>query len=359
MRDLIAMGYLTDYRIFAPPSDIDLSNVTVGASGDYSPEKLKKAARKSHIVGDVVLHYLRLAPGKLGVTFATDVETATDIKNMYVARGVPAEVVSAKTPDKIRTEVIRRFRNREIMQLVNVDLFGEGFDLPAIEVVSMARPTQSYGLYAQQFGRALRIMDGKDVAIIIDHVGNVVRHGLPDKERVWSLDSREKTPRYKKDDDDIPLRYCTECTSPYERIFTTCPYCGTPFVPAGRGKPEYVDGDLLELDPQVLAEMRGEIRRIDEDPMVVANQLRRMGKPEAACRGAAKNHKIRQDHQAALRESIAWWAAYQREMNRGDSESYRRFYFNFGIDVLSAQALGKTEALALADKVNGYLSRIQ
>ena len=33
------------------------------------------------------------------------------------------------------------------MQLVNVDILGEGVDVPAIEVVSMARPTESYALY--------------------------------------------------------------------------------------------------------------------------------------------------------------------------------------------------------------------
>lgn len=82
---------------------------------------------------------------------------------------------------KILAAILRRFKARELTVLVNVDLFGEGFDLPATEVVSMARPTMSYALYVQQFSLALRLMDGKTEAIIIDHVGNVRRHGLPDK----------------------------------------------------------------------------------------------------------------------------------------------------------------------------------
>jgi len=147
MRDLINQGYLTDYRVFAPPSDLDLSQVTTSADGDYNKAKLKAAVRKSHVIGDVVTHYLRIAPNKLGITFATDVETATDIAAQFNAQGVPAAVVSAKTSDADRVAILRRFKNRELLQLVNVDLFGEGFDLPAIEVVSMARPTQSYGFY--------------------------------------------------------------------------------------------------------------------------------------------------------------------------------------------------------------------
>ena len=165
----------------------------------------------------MVDHYLRIAKGKLGVTFAVDVEAAGDIATAFKKAGVPAEIVTAKTPDTLRASILRRFRNRELLQLVNVDLFGEGFDLPAIEVVSMARPTQSFSLFAQQFGRALRPMDGKEHAIIIDHVGNVHRHGLPDAPRDWSLDRRERRSS-KNVDIVIPTRTCPECAGAYERI---------------------------------------------------------------------------------------------------------------------------------------------
>lgn len=358
MRDLIKDGYLTDYRIFAPPSDLDLSEVNTTATGDYNQQKLKKAVQQSHLVGDVVSHYKRIAPGKLGVTFATDVETATEISVRFNQAGVPAEVVSAKTPDSTRNEIIRRFRARQILQLVNVDLFGEGFDLPAIEVVSMARPTQSYSLYVQQFGRALRTMEGKDVAIIIDHAGNVVRHGLPDREREWTLDAGAKSPRSKNPDEDIPLRYCVECTQPYERYHKYCPHCGHYPEPAGRDKPEYVDGDLMELSPEVLEEMRLAVATADEDPLAVANRMRFAGAPEPAWRSAFKKITNRQEAQTALRESIGWWAAIQNRRGFNDNQSYRKFYHMFGIDVLSAQSLGRPEALELANKVNNYLERL-
>jgi superfamily II DNA or RNA helicase len=76
MRDLIRQGYLTDYKVFAPPSDLDLTKVPVTASGDYSPERLRAVRHESKITGDVVKHYLRIAPGKLGVTFDVDVESS-------------------------------------------------------------------------------------------------------------------------------------------------------------------------------------------------------------------------------------------------------------------------------------------
>ena len=357
MRELIDAGFLTDYRIFAPPSDVDYSHVEIGSTGDLKFKQLKSAVKESHLVGDVVEHYKRLAMGKLGITFATDVETATDIATQFNAAGVPAEVISAKTPSKIRAEIIRRFKARDLLQLVNVDLFGEGFDLPAIEVVSMARRTLSYSLFSQQFGRALRPMPGKEWATIIDHAGNVRLHGLPDKERIWSLDSREKRPACKNPDDDIPLRYCIECTQPYERILVACPWCGHFPVPVQRDGPEHVDGDLHELTPDVLAAMRSDVDAANESPTAVANRMRYAGAPEVAWRSAAKRVGERQAVQSAARESIAWFAHIQKTNGRTDRECYRMFYHQFGIDVLSAQALNGPDSLVLANKINDYIGK--
>jgi len=366
MRTLINAGFLTDYRIFAPRTeDLDLANVVVGNSGDYNNKQMVDAVRRSHIVGDVVTHYLRIAPGKLGITFVSDVQTAKDTAAEYNRRGVPAAVVTAKTPDAERIKILRQFKNRELLQLVNVDLFGEGFDLPAIEVVSMARPTKSYSLYCQQFGRALRLMVSpilmaawgtytdaqrlrfiaesvKPHAIIIDHVSNIEEaqggHGLPDKRRIWTLDRRERSARVPTADDEIPVRACPECTAVYERINILCPYCGYKPEPAERSGPEYVDGDLAELDPYTLAIMRGEVAHVDKDPEVIRAECKAKYMPRVG------------EH--------TWWAGYQRSLGRSDNESYRRFYFKFGIDVLSAQALKKQDALKLANKVNNHIGEL-
>jgi len=375
MRDIIDMGYLTDYRIFAPPSDLDLTQVaTSAATGDFNADQLRKAVHKSHITGDVVAHYLKLAPGKLGVTFAVDVEAATEIAAAFRAAGVPAEVVSAKTPDALRAQILRRFKAREVMQLVNVDLFGEGFDLPAIEVVSFARPTESFALFSQQFGRALRLMltreeltgydlltdegrkaviaaSGKPVAFIIDHVGNVLRHGLPDARREWSLDRRERRSGGKSDA--IPMRVCVnpECIQPYERVFKCCPYCGHYPPPPSRSAPEFVDGDLTELDPDTLAALRGDIAKIDGDPVVPWGA-------SAEVQGAVRRrHWERREGQRALRNVIAWWAGLESAQGRGESESYRRFYHRFGVDVANAQTLNAKEAAELAERVSIELAK--
>lgn len=383
LRELIDAGYLTDYRIFAPPSDVDYSEVTVTASGDLSPVKLRAAVHASDkIVGDVVAHYLKIAKGKLGVTFAVDVESAKEIAQAFRDAGVPAEIVSAKTPDLLRAQILRRFERREVLQLVNVDLFGEGFDLPAIEVVSMVRKTESWPLFVQQFGRALRLMvepsllakwgdftneqrlafiaaSGKPVALIIDHVGNVIRHGLPDAPRLDTLDRRER--RSSGPSDAIPTRVCTNtnahgveglvCAATYERFHKSCPFCGFYPEPPARNAPEFVDGDLYELDAETLAAMRGKVAAIEGAPRIPQHL------DALAVAGVRKQHALRLNAQQDLRELIALWAGWQLAQGFDDSQSYRRFFHAFGIDVLSAQALGRPDAEALTLRLRTVLDQ--
>lgn len=347
MRELITRKFLTEYRIFCPPNKLDLSHVRVSDStGEFVKDDLSKEIQRSQIVGDVVQHYLRICPGGRGLTFAVDLKSAADLSDAYNAAGVPAAVVSADTPDRVRTDLLDRLARGDIKQLVNVDLFGEGMDCPTLEVVSMARPTQSYGLFVQQFGRVLRPSPGKDFGIVIDHVGNVLRHGLPDAPREWSLSAPEKKRSKRIDPNDIPLTACLGCFMPYPRTKPACPYCGYQPVPAGRSLPEQVDGDLIELDPSVLAVMRGEADRIMGDPQIPH------GATDIMARAIRNNWNDRQTAQNQLRAAIAEWAGFWHH-GRGetDREIHRRFYLTFGTDILTAQGLSAKDADALRQKV--------
>jgi superfamily II DNA or RNA helicase len=350
-RDLINQGYLTDYRIICPPSDVDHTLLKQSkTTGDYTQKSVTNAVRRSSIMGDVVEHYIKWAHGKLGVTFVPDVQTAHEIAEMFNTVGVPAEAVHAGTPDQQRQSAIDRFENGILKQLVNVDLFGEGFDLPAIEVVSMARHTASFNVYSQQFGRALRPMQGKHTAIVIDHAGNILNPilgGPPDAPRIWSLD---RPPRRRKDTQ-IKIKVCPKCTSAYSSINRICPFCGYKPVPAQRSAPKFVDGDLIELDPTVLAQMRGDAERIVWHESEAAMLLERVGAPAMAVLGAKKNHNRRRLAQLKLRETIAIWATIQRQQGKHDSESYRRFYHTWGVDVLTAQTLEYKDSLILNEKI--------
>jgi superfamily II DNA or RNA helicase len=348
MRDLIDAGYLTDYRLICPPSDLDMSKVPVTNSGDYSRPKAVQAVRQSHVIGDVVGCYKEYAFGKLGVTFTTDLESAGDIANTYRNAGIAAEVINGKTPALVRAAFMRRFRNREILQLVTVDVLGEGVDVPAIEVVSMARPTESLIVYMQQFGRALRPMEGKEKAIIIDHVGNWVRHGLPDVPRVWSLDRRDSKTR-NTPTDVIPLRVCTNCLSAYERIHVKCPFCGArPFFVV-RNTPEAIDGDLREMDAHLLARLRGDITTVEAAPKIP------YGATPVIIGSIKKNHRERLAALVSLKSNMAIWGGWRTIEGDTICMQQRRFFHQFGIDVLSAQALTRVKAVELEKRIQYVL----
>lgn len=347
MRELIDDGYLAPYKLYAP-TKLDLSGVRVGSTGDYSRRQLSVAVGRARITGDVVRHYLRHARGRKGVTFAVGVDAAYELARAYQDAGVPAVAVHAKTPAAEREAAIDRLERGEILQIVNVDLFGEGFDLPAIDCVSMARPTKSYGLYAQQFGRALRTCAGKAHAIIIDHANNVAVHnGPPDWPRDWTLDARCKRKRV-----EISLyRTCTGCTGVYRRHERDCPYCGGAPPPAERSSPAQVEGDLELLDRDALARLYGEVERVDRSDQEVRAEALGRRMPSIGVRAAVNRHRRTRREQKILRSLIEWWAGVQHSRGLDDRESMRRFFRTFGVDVLTAKTLKAEDARTLQKRI--------
>jgi DNA repair protein RadD len=261
VRHLIDQGSLCDFRLFAP-SIPDLSGVATLA-GDYKSGALAKAMDRPAIVGDAIGHYRHLCAGKRAVVFAAGVSNSQNIVAQFNAAGIPAEHVDGSMQSGERDAIVERFRRGETLILSNADLFGEGFDVPAIEAVILLRPTKSLSLYLQQVGRALRPMLGKSEAIILDHAGNSLRHGLPDDLREWSLEDREK--RAKREALDVPVKQCEECYFVY-RPAPKCPQCG--HAPAINSRElEQIEGTLREVsrvEPRAKFREQGRANSLDD-----------------------------------------------------------------------------------------------
>lgn len=355
MRTLIDMGALADYEIVCPESDLVVDEDDFSANGDLSPRKGREASKRSHIVGDIVKEYTKYAIGKRAIVFVTDVETAGEVAANFNSYGIAAAAVSAETPAAIRDDFIKRFRDGRIRVLVNVDLFGEGFDVPAVEVVIMARPTGSLAVYLQQFGRALRALAGKLYGLVIDMVSNVKRHGLPDKPHAWSLDRRDKRAKKEKDPDDIPVTVCRSCSRPYERFHTACPYCGAvpPLPEGGVRSLEQVDGDLVLLDRETLEAMRKAATL--ESPGSLAERVA-IAAGDVAGKGAANRQMERFAAQERLRNAVAQWAAVERVKGLEDRQIHKKLYLAAGIDLLSMLALPRQDMDGLAARIEGWYS---
>ncbi len=264
--ELIAEGSLSRYRLFAPATP-DLSGIAM-AQGDYQRGALAKAMAKPQIVGDAIGHYLKLCAGKRAVAFAAGVENSRQIAAQFCAAGVRAEHVDGAMSAEERDAAVERFRRGETLVLSNADLFGEGFDVPAIEAAILLRPTKSLSLHLQQVGRALRPSPGKGHAIILDHAGNSLTHGLPDDEREWSLEDRER--RKRSAPAEVSIRQCDNCFFVF-RPAPKCPQCGETIEVKARAI-EVVEGELAEV--RKIAAQRQ--RRLEEADCRTLDDWRRL-----------------------------------------------------------------------------------
>lgn len=357
MRPCVYTGeqYLSGYKVAVVKSHLEEFLGEVTASGDWSPAQLKSASEHSSVVGDVVKSYREFADGNTGITFATDVETAGNIAKAYRAGGVTAEVLTGDTPVEVRTAIFDRLERGLLQQVVAVDVISEGTDIPAVGVITFARPTASLGLFLQMIGRGLRMADGKPFCQLIDHTGNFIRHrGGPDTPRTWSLDRRDK--RAPKERDAIPIRVCLNvaCGQPYERHLDECPFCGEPAPgPAERGPPEMVDGVLAMMDDETLARLRGEIPMGADE--YLAAQLA-TGLPTRFAYSNTKKHKERLGALDDLKGVMALWGGIYHARGETDSELQRRFWLTFGVSVLEAQTLGREDAEKLLTRVSDAVS---
>jgi len=245
---LIDHNFLATYKLFAPPSGIVTKNLHK-RMGDFAKDELAQAADKPMITGDAIKHYRKHADGKRAVVFCVSIEHSKHVAEQFSKQGIKAAHVDGCTKMEERDESIRKFRSGEITVLSNVELFGEGFDLPALEVAILLRPTQSLGLYLQQVGRALRPYAGKRGAVILDHAGNCERHGLPDEEREWSLSgSRGKNGR---SNNGPSVRVCPKCFAAQFPGSLVCKFCGHE-IDAKPRQVEQVEGNLEEVDVEAI-----------------------------------------------------------------------------------------------------------
>lgn len=367
-------GYLCSYKYKAPSTDLDVSNIPVTASGDLNTKELRKRVVESHLVGDVVSHFIKFAENKQTIVFATDVETANEMEVAFQKAGINACALSGETEQTERDRRLDEFEDKKLKVLINVDLFDEGFDVPAAVVAIMARPTESLTKYLQMAGRVLRpdyalgynleFKEGrlkaihaseKPHAIIIDCVRNWERHGLPYWPREWSLASKIKGNRESKEKL-IPQRICTKCTQPYEMFYKNCPYCGWPApLPEGRNTPETVAGDLIELDVNALSALFAKIQQADmSDDEFVSGQVKRRVPPIGRSVDL-KRHQKNKYRRAVLRELVAWWVGLQPQ-ERTLSEVQQRFYYRFGIDIGTAFTLKARDTDALIERIQQRFS---
>jgi superfamily II DNA or RNA helicase len=232
--------------MFCPPNKIDLVGIKKTA-GDYNLGDLANRTNRREVTGDALLHYQQ-HKGQF-VVFCVSRQHAADVAQVFQGAGIACENIDGSMSRDKRRGIISALRSGNLTGVTSCDLISEGFDLPAITVAILLRPTISLIVYIQQTGRALRPEPGK-TAIILDHAGNCMRHGLPDQDRQWTLEGLKKEKKT-----GIKIRQCKKCFAVYPAGNAVCPMCGAGGV-AQQRLLKIVNGQLTEITPEMIARSR-------------------------------------------------------------------------------------------------------
>ena len=250
IQELIRDGFLVDAWIYSP-SEPDLTGVKVQKNVfgemDYSESDLGRAVDKPALIGDLVRHWLQLANEKQTVCFAANITHSKHIVEQFQAAGIKAEHIDGYMDDEERAPIYKRFEDGETTILSNVAVLREGFDVPACEVMILARPTKSLIAWVQMAGRVLRPYPGKDRAIILDHSGSAVHLGYPTDDLPLELDdgTPKKAGAGKQIEEAKPTK-CPACSYIKPAKVHVCPSCG--LAPERQSNVEVQAGELVKLD---------------------------------------------------------------------------------------------------------------
>lgn len=249
---LIENKFLSAYEAYAPPG-INTQGLHT-RMGEFIKSELEAVANKPTITGSAIKEYLNHLHGKPAIVFAATIKHSMNIVDQARMKGIRAQHVDGETDAYERDKAIDLFSQGKLDWLSNVGLFGEGFDVPSVCGVVDLAPTNSLGSYLQRFGRCLRPCEGKEVAIYLDHAGNIERHGLPDEERNWTLEGTN-IGQGKGKKAEPSIRICPKCFAAQKSGSSSCLYCSHEFEVKSR-KIEQADGPLSKITKEELAERR-------------------------------------------------------------------------------------------------------
>lgn len=167
--ELMRRGVLVPTRTYFAKKDVESTTTGTGttgrAAGRARSASLPDAAARGHSeeadasasIAEVVQLWRRTCSSEAAspkhrptLVFATDVAHAIQFVRAFEAAGLTAACLSGDTPTVERETLCESLATGRLAVLCSVNVLSEGFDVPAVSAVILARPTRSAGLYVQQ-----------------------------------------------------------------------------------------------------------------------------------------------------------------------------------------------------------------
>jgi superfamily II DNA or RNA helicase len=267
--ELTDAGFLAPARVLAPPGP---SLVGIRKRmGDFDMSQAGEVLQAGQAMGDCLSHYRRYLDGQTAIAFCCSIAHAEAVARLFNDHGVAAASIDGTMDSQTREQLLADLGAGRLKVLTSCALIGEGVDVPSVAGCILLRPTQSVSLHLQMIGRCLRPQPGKQ-AVILDHVGNVLRLGHHLEERDWSLAGTPKQDREKAPS----VKVCPQCFAAMPSAKTVCPDCGHQFTPERR-ELEHVDGELVEVQRREAKREQANATTIEE--LIAIGKRRRMKSP--------------------------------------------------------------------------------
>lgn len=242
-RELLEGGFLVPPVCFGP-STVNMSGVDVGENGEYVQDQAAALFDKEELIGDLIRDWKLFSERRPTIVYAQSVAHSIHIAELFNGQGINAEHIDANTPLSKRKQVYKGLADGSVTVATNYGVLRVGVDIPEAGCGVLACGMASLNAYLQSVGRLGRSCKSvfwlggapKKDFILIDHGGNLGRHGWPQMERYWTLDPgqtvQEKTAEVEKElpegKQEMPMAHCNCCGAEWkpDGQSTGCPYCG-------------------------------------------------------------------------------------------------------------------------------------
>jgi superfamily II DNA or RNA helicase len=179
IKQAVKLHRLCNVRCIAVQTETNLDDLkttrNVDGEIDFNERQLAHAVDNPERNKLIAQKYLELASGRRSICFGVNILHCQHMTEAFLEAGIPAAYVTGSTTTTDRKHLYQQLRDGDIKILSSVQVLTEGFDLPQVACVIMARPTQSRALYTQAIGRGLRLAPGKRDCIILDITDNCYR----------------------------------------------------------------------------------------------------------------------------------------------------------------------------------------
>jgi len=220
---LIENKFLSPFRYFKATQG-DMGKL-VRSGYNFTEESVFNAMR--NLKGDLVRDWRQYGDGRPTVGFFSRLAQAKEAQEMLLEDGVVAEYVDGSTPDDERRQLFHHLNDGRIDYLCNVGIVERGTDIPSIGCVQLCTAIGSVVRYRQMIGRGSRVAPYKTDCIILDHGGNIARHGFFEDEIEWTLDNSKSV---EKDHTAPPTITCPKCN----RVYRGGKCSGCDYEPTGK-----------------------------------------------------------------------------------------------------------------------------